>query len=157
MKLHMECVSQRRQEYELSIQNSTFRKLYLRYPEWADECLLEMDGEVLETKKNKAGYIEITMHSSDVKLRIRWTPGVKVLRAPDEPEKVAIQYGPYIMAALSEETDFLELPVKEAEIAERMEWIDEHEDELSFRLGGWKWIPVYEVGDRAYHVYTIIK
>ena len=49
-----------------------------------------------------------------------------------------------------EETDFLELPVKEAEIAERMEWIDEHEDELSFRLGGWKWIPVYEVGDRAY-------
>ena len=70
MRLHMECVSQRRQEYELRIQNGTFRKLYLRYPEWADECLLEMDGEVLETKKNKAGYIEIMMHSGDVKLRM---------------------------------------------------------------------------------------
>lgn len=37
-----------------------FGSYIFRYPEWADECLLEMDGEVLETKKNKAGYIEIT-------------------------------------------------------------------------------------------------
>ena len=157
MRLHMECVSQRRQEYELRIQNGTFRKLYLRYPEWADECLLEMDGEVLETKKNKAGYIEITMHSGDVKLRIRWMPGWKVLRTPDEPEKAAIQYGPYIMAAISGEKEFLELPIKENEIADRAEWMDEYKDGLAFRLGDWKWIPVYEVGDRAYHVYTIIK
>lgn len=35
--------------------------------------------------------------------------------------------------------------------------MDEYEDGLAFRLGDWKWIPVYEVGDRAYHVYTIIK
>lgn len=87
MRLHLECVSQRRQEYELRIQNGTFRKLYLRYPEWADECLLEMDGEVLETKKNKAGYIEIMMHSGDMRLQLRWMPGWKVLRTPDEPEK----------------------------------------------------------------------
>ena len=153
----MECVSQRRQEYELRIYNGTFRKLYLRYPEWADECLLEMDGEVLETKKNKAGYIEIMMHSGDVKLRIRWMPGWKVLRTPDEPEKAAIQYGPYIMAAISDEKEFLELPIKENEIADRAEWMDEYKDGLAFRLGDWKWIPVYEVGDRAYHVYTIIK
>ena len=157
MRLHLECVSQRRQEYELRIQNGTFRKLYLRYPEWADECLLEMDGEVLETKKNKDGYIEITMHSGDMRLQLRWMPGWKVLRTPDEPEKAAIQYGPYIMAAISDEEEFLELPMKETEIAEQMEWTDEHEDELSFRLGDWKWIPVYEVGDKAYHVYTVIK
>ena len=84
-------------------------------------------------------------------------PGWKVLRTPDEPEKAAIQYGPYIMAAISDEKEFLELPMKETEIAEQMEWTDEHEDELSFRLGDWKWIPVYEVGDKAYHVYTVIK
>ncbi len=80
----------------MRIQNGTFQKLYLRYPDWADGCLLEMDGEALETTKNTAGYIEVIIHSGDVNLRIQWTPGVKVLRAPDEPEKVAIQYGPYI-------------------------------------------------------------
>ena len=108
-------------------------------------------------EENKAGYIEIMMHSGDVKLRIRWMPGWKVLRTPDEPEKAAIQYGPYIMAAISDEKEFLELPIKENEIADRAEWMDEYKDGLAFRLGDWKWIPVYEVGDRAYHVYTIIK
>mgnify|MGYP000659407950 CR=1 FL=1 len=71
MKLYMKCVSQRRQEYKLRIQNGTFQKLYLRYPDWADGCLLEMDGEALETKKNTAGYIEVIIHSGDVNLRIQ--------------------------------------------------------------------------------------
>ena len=61
------------------------------------------------------------------------------------------------MAAISDEKEFLELPIKENEIADWAEWMDEYEDGLAFRLGDWKWIPVYEVGDRAYHVYTIIK
>ena len=45
--------------------------------------------------------------------------------------------------------------MRETEIADQMEWTDAHE--LVFKLGDWKWIPVYEVGDKAYHVYTIIK
>ena len=61
------------------------------------------------------------------------------------------------MAAISDEKEFLELPIKENEIADRAEWMDEYEDGLAFRFGDWKWIPVYEVEDRAYHVYTIIK
>lgn len=157
MKVYMECVSQRRQEYELQIQNRMFKKLYLRYPEWADSCRLEMNGEVQKINKNLAGYIEVKLKSVDIKIRVQWTPGVRVHRTPDKPEKAAIQYGPYIMAAVSEKTDYLELPMRETEIVEWMEWTEEHSDSLSFRLGDWQWIPLCEVEDQACHVYIIIK
>ena len=78
-------------------------------------------------------------------------------RTPDEPEKAAIQYGPYIMAAISEETNYLKLPMRAEEIADRIEWTKEQKDMLSFRLGDWQWVPLYEAGDKACHVYTIIK
>lgn len=157
MKIRMECVSQRRQEYELQIKNRIFKKLCLRYPEWADSCRLEMNGEILETNKNPAGYIEVKLQPVDANIRIQWTPGVRVRRTPDEPEKAAIQYGPYIMAAISEETNYLKLPMRAEEIADRIEWTKERKDMLSFRLGDWQWVPLYEAGDKACHVYTIIK
>ena len=158
LHLQMQCVSQRRQEYELHIRNEMFRTLYLRYPDWADECQVKIEGKALKTEKDGSGYIPIELETGrDITLHIQWKPGVRVLRAPDEPEKAAIQYGPYILAALSEETDYLELPMREEEIQGQMAWTEEHGDEIGFRLGDWKWIPVYKVEDRAYHVYTIIK
>lgn len=156
--IRMECVSERRQEYKLRIKDGLFKTLYLRYPEWAESCHIRMNREAAAYKKNKAGYIAVSADfTGEHVIDIIWTPGFRVLRAPDEPEKAAVQYGPYVLALLSEETDFKEIFLGEGRMTEKFKWTDPEGEEISFTGFGWKWIPIYKVRDKAYHVYVKIQ
>ena len=75
----------------------------------------------------------------------------RILRAPDEQEKAALQFGPYIMAAISEEQEFITVPFDESNVENRLV----QKENLEFVCEGRRWIPFCKVGEEVYHVYFI--
>lgn len=157
VNIQMERISRRNQSYRIWMQGEGERTLYLRRPGWAEAVELREGAGVLKPVPDEKGYISISGDFSEGRwIEVQWKPGFRILRTPDEPEKAAVRYGPYILAALSERQDFIRVTFDETNVAEKMRWEeDEEKDEVYFRCDGWKWIPLYEVGDLSYHVYVI--
>ena len=57
-----------------------------------------------------------------------------MVATPDCPDIVSVFYGPYILAALSEEEEMMELPDEE-------------------KLSGMEWVPFCCVDKESYHLY----
>lgn len=154
--IELERISQSRQRYRIRIKGMNIRTLYLRKPGWAETFAVWEAGRRLEPTPDQNGYLAISGDfRTERELEVQWGQHIELIRTPDEPELTALQYGPYILAALSEEEDFLTMPFDEADAGRRME--KDQGDAVRFRCGNWKWIPLYEVDKEAYHVYVKCK
>lgn len=154
--VRIERVSMRRQCFRIRISGQRFTRLHIRRPEWAGEYSVREEDRALELKPDGEGYLTIEGDfSGNREFLAEWKPRFQIVRTWDEPEKAAVQYGPYILAALSDREDFLKVSFCEADIEGKMVWEDEEDDRIHFRCDGWKWIPLYEIDQEAYHVYVM--
>lgn len=115
------------------------------YDVWAD-------GVINHAYTEEDGYIQLIVEAG-VEIRqidIDFNCSFHIEATPDCPDIVSLFYGPYILAALSEEEEMLELPGDERQIAELAA---KNEGELSFHLGGMTWIPFCCVDKESYHLY----
>lgn len=132
-----------------------FQQLFIRRPDWvADDYGVIVNGEVWKCRENPQGYFVIPRGEQEsLEIELNYPFHMQRIAAPDMPEKVAIRYGPYIMAALSEASEYYELPSEEI-----MELEAEYlSGETGFIFRGIKWIPLCMVGMETYHVYYIEK
>ena len=112
------------------------RKIKIRRPYWS-----EQNGYLLIDHLCTEGYrIEVC---NKYCLRVETTP--------DDPKMMAIFYGPYVLAALSDSSDYLEVPFTAENIGE---YLEKTEGELVFTWNNLKWVPIYQVGSAPYHVYV---
>lgn len=153
----IEIRSRRQQKYRIQIKGERLREVRLRKPEWAGAFHITADGVPLDAVTDEKGYIHITGSFIQGKsLEAEWKPEFRLLRTWDRPERTAVQYGPYILAALSDRKDFLQMPFREEDVASRMQWEgDPKEDRIRFRCCGYEWIPLCEIDEQSYHVYVI--
>ena len=112
-----------------------------------------MNGRKLAVEPDEDGYLVFTRDfSEEITFELTFTFSFRILRAADIPERAAIAYGPFVMAALSEEKGFLKLPFTETDIEEKMAPAEER---LTFICEGTRWIPLCMVDEESYHVYGI--
>lgn len=156
LAVHIECLSKREQRYRIRIKGENTKKLYLRKPGWAADVKIWENGSICTSWKEERGYLIIDGDFSEAGcLEVQWMPKFQLIRTPDEPKKAAVQYGPYLLAVLSGEKEFLRTDLDETNVAQNMQWEADGEDTIHFRYGNWKWIPLYEIDDVPYHVYVI--
>lgn len=155
-----ERISDRDQSYRIRIRGTDVDKLYLRRPDWAGEYRIVTAGrEFLVIHPDDRGYLPLEGDFSEgMEIEVQWRPRFQIIRTPDEPEKAAVQYGPYILALLSDETEMIRVFFDEEGAEQAMQWDEEAEgDEIRFWCGGRIWIPFREIADQAYHVYVICR
>lgn len=149
-------VSRRRQCFRIQINGCDFDRVHIRRPEWAGAYSVREGDRRLRLQTNKAGYLTLQGDFTEERqITVEWNPHFRMIRTPDEPKLAAVQYGPYILAALSDREEFLEVSFCEADIGQKMMWENESEDTIHFHCDGWKWIPIYEVDKEIYHVYVV--
>lgn len=135
------------------IKGSGLHIVKIRIPCWIDEYRIIENGKENTKVPCEKGYLLFSRDfSRGTEIEVEFPYHFQLIRTPDEPEKAAIQYGPYVMAVLSEQKEFLRFSFSEKEIEEKM---ISTEDPLRFECEGYTLVPLYEVGMEAYHVYVL--
>jgi len=131
---------------ELVIEGSADIILLLRIPGWLEEKpkLFINDTETEYGVKNGYAMTDRKFADGDT---IRWsTPfSFRFEPSPDDGTKGTMFYGPLVMAAESDETEFLPIGGSHPE---------KTDDPLTFKCGGYALRPNYTLWDRPYHIYV---
>lgn len=127
----------------------------IRKPYWAKEYHIREGSRELNVVPDKKGYLQISRNFSEgITVELNFPYHVRLCRTLDEPEKAAVQVGPYQMAVLSEQKDFIEFPFSEEDVEEKLLPSGEP---LRFLCEGYTFIPLYKVEGEAYHAYVICR
>lgn len=141
------------EKIRIFIKGSGLNTVKIRIPCWTNEYRIIENGKEITEVPCEKGYLILSRDfSQETEIELEFPYHFQIIRTPDEPEKAAVQYGPYIMAALSEQKEFLRLSFSETGIEKKMM---PTEDPLQFECEGYRWIPLCEVGTKAYHTYVI--
>lgn len=137
------------------IKGTGFDILKIRKPGWAKDYRILEDGKQVGIRPDENGYLRIDGDFSKGKeYELIFPYCFRILRTPDRPDTAALRYGPHIMAAISEEQDFIPVSFDESDVDTKMKRLG---DGLEFACGGRRWIPLSRVENEAYHVYFICK
>ena len=144
--------------YTITVSRNEDVELLLRRPQWTASMSVKINGVDAATHDAvEPGYIAF-----DDKVRegdcIEVTLGMRlrVIAAPDDATISALAYGPYVLAALSDKQEFIELPEAEVlRIADADSELDNVLAQLA-NLAGVSFKKLNEVDDERYHVYLRI-
>ena len=132
---------------EIRCQKDQKKVLKIHIPAWGQKDFnVSVNGKVLANTALHDGYLVIDADpkAGDV-IRLELPMEFRVLDNKSDAAFVNLAYGPYILAALSEEKEFLTAPA--------VEEIHRVDGKLQFEANGMKMIPLPKVDMEAYHVY----
>ena len=123
------------------------KELKIHIPAWGqNDFKVSVNGNVYTDTELHDGYLTIANAKSGDVIQLELPMEFRVLDNTSDSAFVNLAYGPYILAALSEETEFLDAPA--------VEEIHSVDGELVFEdANGTKMIPLPTVDMEAYHVY----
>lgn len=143
-------------------------QLRLRVPSWsASVAALAVNGTPLEPSviaEATGGTNEIVLTAAalgldswdGVRVELGFEPHMHLFATPDRPELAAIAWGPYVLAALSDETRYLDVPVDDNDPDAAFERED---GTLAFthRATGLRFVPLAQIDDERYHAYVRVR
>lgn len=123
------------------------KKLKVHIPVWAQQDFtVFVNGVVQEEVNLENGYVCAAGFGKEGdEMLLKLPMELRIMENDSDKELVNLAYGPYLLAALSEEKEFLTVPV-----LEKMVKIGE---KCRFEADGVKYIPLAEVDLEDYHVY----
>lgn len=153
--IQMERISRREQRYRIRIQAKDAGRIYLRRPDWSKEMIVCEGQNTLSLVVDQRGYICVPgSFDEERQIEVQCVPGFRMIRTPDEPLKAAVAFGPYILAAISDYEDFIQVSFDESNVTKKMRWEDTGDD-IHLLCDDLRWIPIYEIDDLSYHIYMI--
>lgn len=121
----------------------------IRIPKWSGtQREICVDGEKQRSWREQDGYIQIDVPEGVHEVRCIFPCGFYLEAAPDRPELNTLLYGPYVLSALSDKTDFLELDLDEEKAVSEV-----HKEGLEFRYKELVWKPLFDIDTEAFQVY----
>src|SRR5690606_2740917 len=76
-------------------------KLNLRYPYWASGVSVKVNGKAIKVKQTPSSYITIDrVWKSGDQIEVTYPMSLHVAEANDNPNKVAVMYGPLVLAGV---------------------------------------------------------
>lgn len=130
-----------------------FRTLAVRKPCWCrEDYRIRVNGREVLCKAEQDGYFRFEEDfTEEVLIELEFPIHLSLIRTKDRPELAAVQAGPYILAAVSDEEDFLHIPIDEERAEEVL--VRQEGDGLEYRYGDIRFIPLFQIDEEAYHVY----
>lgn len=146
----------------LHVEGKEIRQLKIRCPYWCDGKfqVLEKNGNNI-AKCGDDGYINVYRTEFENDVYIEFFCGLRIEHACDDQQKAVLFFGPYIMAAISDQETFLELNVKDQCLLEKWK---KGETETGKNIQFWsyedreiQWVPLAKTGKARHHVYWKMK
>lgn len=131
-------------------------ELNFRVPYWATNGFsLKINGEDKNVQAQPSSYVSIDREWADGdRIEIYIPISFRIERTPDVDNLASILYGPLVMVAKSDSTEFIELNINEENISNK---ITTTEDPLVFKLGDLLLMPNYAAWNVPYHAYFKLK
>lgn len=127
--------------------------LKIRVPYWCHgEYQVNMNDKIETVSMDKDGYIQIQKQWNNDHVHIVFGISYELEQTPDRPEIMSLRYGPYVLAALSDEQDYLNLALKKDNLSSVMKQKD-HTCEFYDEADGLTFVPIHTIDKQAYHVY----
>lgn len=145
------------------------KTLRLRVPGWSvdGKVAVSVNGEavesiVVEAARTDSGELafaadELGLDTFDgARIELDFEPHMHLFPTPDRPELAAVAWGPYVLAALSDETKYLDVPVDESD--PDAAFVREP-GTLTFthQATGLKFVPLEQIEFEHYHAYVRVK
>ena len=144
----------RPEEICILLEGTNSYDMKIRKPYWCkEEPIIKIDGNSYQDFFEEDGYLVISRKwKSGEKLSIHYACGLKLEEAPDDKSKVSVLYGPYVLAALTDKNDFIDLNSNGLDIETLFE---KESDSLKFRLKSQNidFIPLFQVNYELYQIY----
>ena len=145
----------RPEQMKLFVKGCGLHSVKIRKPLWAEEYRIKVEGKKAEIRPDEKGYLQIRKDfSNGIQVQIEFPYHFRIMRTPDDKQKAAVKFGPYVLAAISDEKEFLNVSFSESDIEKKMIRIG---DDIAFFCDGMRWIPLCKIGEEAYHVYVLCR
>jgi DUF1680 family protein len=142
---------------ELDIKKLVKNSLKIRLPYWHKGALKILVNQSEYNAKELGGYLVIEKQwIKGDKVSIQFSPTLRLESTPDKKNIVSIAYGPYILAAISNQENYLELPINEGNLHEKFIRIG-NTDHFMYEAEQIKFVPLAEVNHEHYHLYIKTK
>lgn len=141
-------------EVTLKVQGSRAFTLKVRVPYWCrGSYQVWVNGSEQSVETGADGYLNLTADwSKETTVEIHFACHYTLERTPDVRDTASLLYGPYVLAALTEEKDYLHLPLKE----ETLEAQVTKGEGLNFTVEGVHFVPLCSICREGYQVYVKI-
>lgn len=124
--------------------NELTQPLAVRKPYWATgDDVIEINGEQVKATARDGYYVLDVVAGDHVK--IVFSIGYRLEATQDDPGKVSLAYGPYILVAVNDVTDYL--------VLDDVKGLVKDEDSLIFTRNNQTYVPLAKVNHEHYHVY----
>lgn len=124
--------------------------LKIRKPLWTKDIEVKVNGSKVAPDMED-GYFVFNIQNGTVELLC--TCNGYLSKCIDDEKTVSICWGPYVLAAISKQTDFITFDIDDETISKSLL----HDGNLNFTLGGHKFLPLNRIDKENYHLYMKIK
>jgi DUF1680 family protein len=142
---------------ELHIKKLAKNSLKIRLPYWHKGAVKVLVNQSDYNVKELTGYLIIEKQwKKGDKVSIQFSPTLRLEPTPDKKNIVSLAYGPYILAAISNQENYLELPINEENLHEEFIRIRDT-DHFMYEAQQIEFVPLAEVNHEHYHIYINTK
>lgn len=131
------------------------KQLVVRKPAWS-QTVQVTDAHGTPVKTAAANdFVTLPVGFPDgTVLTFTFAPVLSFVPTPDRPERVSVAYGPYILAAVSDDQEFLPLHIDQAKsLAEQFQKVP---DRVALTHEGVLYRPLYAINHEHYHIYETV-
>lgn len=132
------------------VNNLGGKTLKIRKPLWAKNIDIRVNGSAAEAAV-RDGYFTFEIQSGTVELLC--TCEGYLSRCIDDEKTASICWGPYVLALISNETEFITLDIDDEDAGRKMS----HDGSLNFTIGNHRLLPINRINHENYHVYVKLK
>lgn len=140
---------------DLLIHRLTKKQLNIRLPYWHAGAITASINQTPIRPEVQNGYLTFNRAwTADDQITVQFTPTLRIEPTPDKPDLVSVAFGPYILAALSDQESFLELPLTHDNLTDvliRLKGTNHfmYDQRIEF-------VPLAEINHQHYHLYIRI-
>lgn len=140
-------------EIELCIESLARANVKIRKPYWHDGEVKVFVNQAEVKAAEENGYIVLSQKwGKGDKITIKFAPRLRLEYTPDQADTASLAFGPYILAAVSEQKDYFELPVGGGNLAEKFEQVT-GTNRFIYKDQQLEFAPLAELNHEHYHLY----
>lgn len=138
----------------MKVEGNTELLIKVRVPYWCEGSYrVIMNNEAVNPVREEKQYLILDRFSGKDIIEITWQCSLRIEKAPDEEDIITVFYGPYVLAAITEDKRFVRLNLEGRPLGEVLV---QQENTLEFRHidSSLLFKPLYRVADEKYQVYV---
>ncbi|WP_018750644.1 beta-L-arabinofuranosidase domain-containing protein [Paenibacillus sanguinis] len=141
-------------EVDLRIEALKRAQLKVRKPYWHHGEVVVTVNQTPVKEVEEDGYIVLSQPwSKGDRVSIAFAPELRLEFTPDQGDTASLAFGPYILAAVSEQREYLQLPVNGENLAAHFERIPDT-NRFTYKQGNIEFAPLAELNHEHYHLYV---